>query len=51
MYLHGVIFYKFHILGNTKYKGVQRIFCDPFPNKTFYGTNRMDLVFVRPPGV
>ena len=38
-------------LGHTKYEGVQRIYCDPFPNKKFYGTNRMDLVFVRPPGV
>ena len=39
------------ILGHTKYKGVQRIYCDPFPKKKFYGANRMDLVFVRPPGV
>ena len=36
---------------HTKYKGVQRVSCDPFPKKFFYGSNRMDLVFVRPPGV
>ena len=39
------------ILGHTKYNGVQRIYCDPFPNKKFYGAHRMDLVFVCPPGV
>ena len=39
------------ILGEIKYKGVQRIYCDPFPKKLYYGSNRMDLVFVRPPGV
>ena len=39
------------VLGNTKYPGVQRIYCDPFPKKTFYSRNRMDLVIVRPPGV
>ena len=43
--------YNCMILSHTKYEGVQRIHCDPFPNKKFYGTHRMDPVFVRPPGV
>ena len=43
--------YNCMILGHTKYEGVQRVYCDPFPRKLFYGSNRMDLVFVRPPGV
>ena len=45
------ILYNCLILGNTKYKGVRRISCDPFPNKLFYWTNKMDLVFIRPLGV
>ncbi len=39
------------VLGHTKYKGVQRIYFDPFPKKTFYGSHQMDLVMIRPPGI
>ncbi len=30
------------VLGHTKYKGVQRVYCNPFPSKMFYGSHRMD---------
>ena len=39
------------VLGHTKYKGVQRIYCNPFPAKPFYGSHRLDLVMIRPPGI
>ena len=39
------------VLGHTKYKGVQRVYCNPFPAKTFYGSHRLDLVMIRPPGI
>ncbi len=39
------------VLGHTKYKGVQRIYCNPFPAKPFYGSHRMDLVMIWPPGI
>jgi hypothetical protein len=39
------------VLGHTKYKGVQRVYCNPFPKKTFYGSHRMDPVIIRPPGI
>jgi hypothetical protein len=39
------------VLGHTKYKGVQRIYCNPSPNKMFYGSHRMDPIIIRPPGV
>jgi hypothetical protein len=39
------------VLGHTKYKGVQRIFCNPFPAKPFYGSHRLDFVMIRPPGI
>ena len=39
------------VLGHTKYKGVQRVYCNPFPTKMFYGSHRMDLVMIRPPGI
>jgi hypothetical protein len=39
------------VLGHTKHKGVQRVYCNPFPNKMFYGSHRMDPVIIRPPGV
>jgi len=45
------VLYNYLVLGHTKYEGVQRIYCDPFPNKKFYSNHRMDLVFVRPPVV
>ena len=39
------------VLGHTKYRGVQRVYCNPFPAKMFYGSHRMDHVMIRPPGV
>ncbi len=39
------------VLGHTKNKGVQRIYCNPFPAKPFYGSHRLDLVMIRPPGI
>jgi len=30
------------MLGHTKYKGVQRVYCNPFPKKPFYGSHRLD---------
>ena len=39
------------VLGHTKYKGVQRVYCNPFPAKPFYGSHRLDLVMIRPPGI
>ena len=38
-------------IGHKKYPGVQRAQCWPFPDLKFYGFNREDFVFVRPPGV
>ncbi len=35
------------VLGHTKYKGVQRIYCNLFPAKQFYGSHRLDLM-IRP---
>ena len=39
------------VIGNTKFKGVQRVYCNPFPAKPFYGSHRLDLVMIRPPGI
>ncbi len=43
------------VLGHTKYNGVQRVYCNQFPAKPFYGPNhgshRLDLVMIRPPGI
>ncbi len=39
------------VLGHTKHSGVQRIYSDQFPKKTFYSCHRMDLVMIRPPGI
>ena len=39
------------VLGHTKYQGVQRVYCNPFPAKMFYGSYRMDPVIIRPPGI
>jgi hypothetical protein len=39
------------VLGHTKYRGVQLVYCNPFPTKMFYGSHRMDLVMIRPPGI
>ncbi len=37
------------VLGHTKYKGVQRVYCNPFPAKPFHGSHRLDMVIIRPP--
>jgi hypothetical protein len=42
------------VLGHTKYNCVQRVYCNPFPVKPFYGSHRLeslDLVMIRPPGL
>jgi hypothetical protein len=39
------------VIGNTKYSGVQRVYCNPFPAKLFHGSHRMDLVMIRPQGI
>jgi len=41
------------VLGHTKHNGVQRVYCNPFPwpDNTFYGSHRLDLVMIRPPGI
>ena len=38
-------------IGHILYPGVQRLQRYPFPELKFYGSNREDPVFVRPPGV
>jgi hypothetical protein len=38
------------VIGHTKYKVVQRVYCNPFPAKTFHGSHCLDLVMIRPPG-
>ena len=38
-------------LGHTKCNGVQRVYCNPFPAKPLYGSHRLDLVMIRPPGI
>ncbi len=39
------------ILVHIKYNGVQRVYCNPFPAKPFYGSYRLDPVMIRPPGL
>jgi hypothetical protein len=39
------------VIGHNKYKGVQRVYCNPFPAKQFHGSHRLDLVMIRPPGI
>jgi hypothetical protein len=39
------------VLGHTKYNGVQRVYCNPFPAKPLYGSHRLDLVMILPPGI
>jgi hypothetical protein len=34
------------VLGHAQYKGVQRVYCNPFPKKMFYGSHRMDPVII-----
>ncbi len=39
------------VLGHTMYTGVQRIYCNPFPAKPFYGSHRLDPVMIWPQGI
>ena len=39
------------VLSHTKYKGVQRVYSNPFPSKPFHGSHRLDMVMIRPPGI
>ena len=39
------------VICHSKHPGLQRVYCDPFPKKLFHGSNRQDLVFIRPPGI
>ncbi len=39
------------VLGHTKYNSVQRVYCNPFPAKTFHGSHCLDIVMIRPQGV
>jgi hypothetical protein len=43
--------YNYLVLGHTKYNDVQRVYCNPFPAKPFYGSHRLDLVMIMPPGL
>lgn len=39
------------VIGHTKHSGVQRVYCEPFPNRKYHQCHRQDLVFCRPPGM
>jgi hypothetical protein len=39
------------VLGHTKYNGVQRVYCNPFPAKPFHSSHCLDIVMIRPPGI
>ncbi len=39
------------VIGHTKNKGVQRVYCNPFPAKPFHGSHWLDLVMIRQPGI
>jgi hypothetical protein len=39
------------VLGHTKYNSVQRVYCNPFPRKTFHGNHRLDIIMIRQQGV
>ena len=39
------------VLGHTKYSGVQRVYCNPFPAKPFHGSHQLDPVMIQPPGI
>ncbi len=39
------------VLGHTKYNGVQRVYCNPFPAKPFYSCHCLDMIMVRPPSI
>ncbi len=38
------------VLGHTMHNGVQQVYCNPFPVKPLYGSYRLDLVMIQPPG-
>ena len=38
--------YNCFVLGHTKYKGVQRVYCNPFSGKTFHSSHRLDFVMM-----
>ena len=46
-----LLLYRTLLIGHAKHSGVQRIQCSPFPKHPYFGANRQDLVFFRPPGV
>ena len=37
-------------IGHTTHEGHQRLQCRPFSDKKYYGFNRVNFVFTRPPG-
>jgi hypothetical protein len=39
------------VFGHTKYNGVQQVYCNPFPAKTFHGSHRLDIVMIRQQGI
>jgi hypothetical protein len=43
------------MLGHTKYKCVQEVYCSPSPEKPYYGSNRLEsslgLVMILQPGI
>ena len=38
-------------IGHELHKGCQRVQCWPFKDMLYYGSNRQDFVFIRPPGL
>ena len=48
---HGIDIYCTFQIGHTIYEGHQRLQCWPFTDKKYYGFNRGDFVFTRPPGL
>ncbi len=38
-------------IGHELHKGCQRVQCWPFKDMLYYGSNRQDFVFIRPPGI
>jgi hypothetical protein len=43
--------YNFLVISHTEYNGVQRVYCNPFPKKPFYGRHLLDLVMILPPAI
>ena len=38
-------------IGHELHQGCQRVQCWPFKKMVYYGSNRQDFVFIRPPGI